>query len=105
MSDCIVLSFSQGLFSLTLNERFSINGGYLGEWTVWKCDGHLSLCKGGQQPNLLGSVTLLSPSSRYPGMDVRKEKRPVGGVYHSISSGKQYKVKWFVALSNICYIT
>lgn len=48
ISDGIVLSFSQGLFSLTLNERFSINGGYLGEWNVWKCSGDLSLCKGGQ---------------------------------------------------------
>lgn len=31
VSDSTALSFSQGLFSLTLNERFSTNGGYMGE--------------------------------------------------------------------------
>lgn len=31
ISDFTALSFSQGLFSLTLNERFSTNGGYMGE--------------------------------------------------------------------------
>lgn len=29
--DFTALSFFQGRFSLTLNERFSINGGYIGE--------------------------------------------------------------------------
>lgn len=31
ISDFTALSFSQELFSLTLNERFSTNGGYMGE--------------------------------------------------------------------------
>lgn len=31
VSDLIALSCFQGLFSLTLNERFGVNGGYMGE--------------------------------------------------------------------------